>query len=90
MIVDPPDGWLKVDSEHSRTIGFTSDKFDKLSVLWKQGKEIHVGFLASLRPGNFARLQEGVERNGYVLVLSSGAKVRDLSVTQQKTKEQEQ
>jgi len=46
------DGIIKIDSGRARRFGFTSDKFDSSSYLWKQGDWIYISFIMSREAGH--------------------------------------
>ena len=48
------DGLIKLGSAFGNQLGFTSDRFEPGSYLWKQGGDIMVSFIASRRPGHGA------------------------------------
>jgi hypothetical protein len=65
------DGMITLDSESGRQFGFTSDKFESCSYLWKEGNRIIVScIMAKVRmQGHFSALRSAIENAGYELAI---------------------
>lgn len=63
------DGIVFIDQAFARKLGFTSEKFEKESYLWKKGKEIYTSFIASTTPqrGYFTSLVNNCLKLGYTV-----------------------
>lgn len=61
------DGMIEVGSEEGMRFGFTADRFQPHSYLWRQGNTIIVSFIASVNPrrGAFRQLVEEIRRQGF-------------------------
>lgn len=59
------DGVIELDSVCGKMIGFTSERFDVASYLWKIGEYVYVSFIASKKPGNFSALVQEIQGRGW-------------------------
>lgn len=56
------DGIIELDSERSKVLGFTRDKYD--GYLWKAGGAVIISFIVSKRRGNFRELVRRIHALG--------------------------
>jgi hypothetical protein len=58
------DGIISIDTEAAASLGFTSDKFNPASYLWKTGDTIVISFIMSKQKGAFCRLIKNITAQG--------------------------
>ena len=61
------EGIIKLDTKFANSIGFTSDKFDSISYLWRVGDYIFVSMIKSIHKGegNLTKLFDAITEKGY-------------------------
>jgi len=59
------DGIINIDTEAAIKLGFTSDRFNPASYLWKQGNTIIISFIISKQKGEFCKLIQTIRKLGY-------------------------
>jgi hypothetical protein len=59
------EGAIRIDTKSAKLLGFTSDKFEAYSYLWRTGKTITISLIAAKRKGAFRGLIETILANGY-------------------------
>lgn len=60
------DGFVPVDSEFGKLVGFTSDKFSRDSYLWREKERVMISLIISNHPGqgNLSALFNAIEGLG--------------------------
>lgn len=62
-------GMIELDSENAKELGFTSDRFNVGSYLWKDGNDVVVSFIWSKAKGNFKALVDAIKAKGCTVVI---------------------
>jgi len=56
---------IEINTDRGKKFGFTSEKFKRMSYLWKKGKYITISMIASNGRGNFKSLVDKILSDGY-------------------------
>ena len=59
------DGIIEIDTEPAKLLGFTSDKFEPCSYLWRKGNTIIISAIMSETKGAFRELMETIQQLGF-------------------------
>jgi len=59
------EGIINIDTESAKQLGFTSDRFDPHSYLWRTGNTIIISFIIAKQKGMFRRLIEAILQSGF-------------------------
>jgi hypothetical protein len=65
-MISVPEGFIKIDSDFGKEIGFTSLNFAYFSYLWGVPKEnlIYISMICSKKSGEFKQMMKEIERRG--------------------------
>jgi len=59
------EGIINIDTEAAKQLGFTSDRFNPASYLWRSGNTIIVSFIIAKQKGAFCRLMKAITGQGF-------------------------
>jgi hypothetical protein len=59
------EGIINIDSEGAKQLGFTSDKFNPASWLWRTGNTITISFIVASKKGAFCQLMKAIAEQGF-------------------------
>jgi len=59
------DGIINIDTESAKQLGFTSDRFDPHSYLWRMGNTIIISLIIAKQKGMFCRLIKSILEHGF-------------------------
>ena len=59
------EGIINIDTESAIELGFTSDRFDPCSYLWRDGNTIIISLIMAKQKGFFRRLIEAILQKGF-------------------------
>jgi len=59
------EGIIKIDTESIKELGFTSDKFDPASYLWRVGNTIVISMIIANQKGVFCQLMKTIQEKGF-------------------------
>ena len=59
------EGIINIDTESAKQLGFTSDRFDPHSYLWRTGSTITISFIIAKQKGMFRQLIEAILERGF-------------------------
>jgi len=59
------EGIINIDTEAAKELGFTSDKFNPASYLWRDGNTIIVSLIIANRKGAFCQLMKTITEKGF-------------------------
>ena len=60
-----PEGMIEIDTEPAKQLGFTSDKFDPASYLWRVENTIVISLIIAKQKGMFRQLMSVILQNGF-------------------------
>jgi len=59
------EGIIKIDTDSAKELGFTSDKFNPASYLWRKDNTIFVSLIIANRKGVFCQLMKTIQEKGF-------------------------
>ena len=59
------DGIINIDSEPAKQLGFTSDRFEPDSYLWRKGNTIIISLIIAKQKGMFCQLIKSILQHGF-------------------------
>jgi len=60
-----PEGMINIDTEPAKQLGFTSDRFEPDSYLWRYGNTIVISFIIAKQKGMFCQLMQNIYQQGF-------------------------
>jgi hypothetical protein len=77
------EGIIKIDTDSAKQLGFTSDKFNPASYLWRTGNLITISLIFAKQKGMFRQLINAILENGFDFEIPAPSpRMREIGIKQ--------